>query len=124
MLLESNSADTDSEESQNYEHDLQSFPWQNIEIDENKPALRRVIEEIINSAENVPQITEAANLVSEIATGIKANMLPLCPLAPITNPRLFSGYKTTRRTSSGLQAALQSWSSYFGGHTRNQSITH
>ena len=116
-------SDTDSEESQNYEHDLQSFAWQNIDIDENKPALMRVIEEIINSAENI-QITEAAMLVSEISMGIKANMLPLCPLAPITNPRLFSGYKTTRRTSGGLQAALQSWSSYFGGHTRNQSITH
>ena len=81
LSLESNSADTDSEETQNYyEHDLQSFAWQNIDIDEIKPALKRVIEEIVNSAEDLPQIIKAAKEVSEISSGIKAIMIPLRPL--------------------------------------------
>ena len=81
------SADNDSEELQNnYEHDIQSFAWQNIEIDENKPALRRAIDEIVNSTEDLPQLINAAKDVSEISSGIKAIMIPLCPLAHITNP--------------------------------------
>ena len=82
LSLESISADTDSEETHNYyEHDdLQSFAWQNIEIDEIKPALKRVIEEIVNSAEDLPQIMKAAKEVSEISSGIKAIMISLRPL--------------------------------------------
>ena len=53
-----------------------------------------VLKEIEKSTRN-RKIIEAAELVSEILTQIKANMLPLCPLALITNPCLFSGYKKT-----------------------------
>ena len=84
LLLESisESADTDGEESQNYEHDLQSLAWQNIEIDENKmAALSRVIEEIAKSTDNLPgQIIEAAEAVFKISSGINAIMIPLCLL--------------------------------------------
>lgn len=107
LLLDSepNFADTIGEESQNHEHDLQSLTkWKNIEIDENKmAALRRVIEEIVNSTDDLQdQIIEAANTVSKISSGINAIMISLCLLARITYPLLFSGYRTTRRISSGL----------------------
>ena len=87
-LLESISANTDGEESQNKnEHDFQSFAWQNIDINENKPALRRVIEEIRNSAEDLPQIIKAAKDVSEISSGIKAILwFHSAHLTRITNP--------------------------------------
>ena len=107
LLLEPNSADTDGEESPNYEHDLQSLAWHDIETDGNK--LGKIIEEIVNSKDNLPdQIIEAATTVSKSLEGFNANMIPLCLLARITNLLLFSGYRTTRRISSGLYAVLQS----------------
>ena len=128
LLLEPNSASTVSGESQtqNHEHDLQSLTWQNIEIDENKKAvLKKAIEDIVNSTDDLPyQIIEAAKVVSKISSGIKAIMIPLRSLVRITDPLLFSCYRTTRRISNGLQAVLRSWSSSFGGHTRNRSINH
>ena len=159
LLLEPNSADTVGEESQNYEQDLQSLAWQNIEFDENQTeVLRRVIEEIVNttpitgpltdiplplgweerctlqgrpyfvdhhtrtttwidprrtmqhppsavSTDYLPgRIIEAAKAVSKISSGINAIMISLCLLVRITNPRLFSGYRTARsgRILSGL----------------------
>ena len=108
MTLESNSADSDSEEPQNREDEPQSesLTWQNIEIDENKmAALKGVIEEIVNSSEKVPladQIIEAAKAVSKISSGINAIIIPLRSLVRITDPLLSSGYRTTRRISNGL----------------------
>lgn len=104
-LPQSDSADSDGEESQNYEHDLQSesSSWENIEIDENMMAsLGRVIEEIARSTDNPPQIIEAVDAVKEVSSGIKAINVPLCLLARMTNPLLFSGYRTTKRIASGL----------------------
>jgi hypothetical protein len=100
LLLEPNSADTNGEESQNYENILQSSQWQNIKFDENK--MGRVITEIGNDEENLPQIIEAAKAVLEVSNGIKAIIIPLCLFARKTNSLLFSGYRTTKRTSSGL----------------------
>jgi hypothetical protein len=121
LLLEPDTADT---ESQIHEHDLQSLAWRNIDIDKNYiVALKEVIEEIAKSTDNLPdQIIEAANAVFKISSGINAIMISLCLLARITNSLLFSGYRTTRRISSGLWAVLQSWSSSFGSHTRHRSI--
>ena len=100
------STDTDGEVPQNCEHNLPSLVWQDIEIDEKKmAALCRVMEKIIKkgSIENLPgQITKAAEVVLEISSGINAIMIPLCPLAPITNPLLFNGYRTTKMIASGL----------------------
>jgi hypothetical protein len=86
--------------SQNYENVLQSSAWQTIKFDENK--MGRVIKEIENDEENLPQIIEAAKAVLEVSSGINAIMIPLCLLAHKTNSLLFSGYRTTKRTSSGL----------------------
>ena len=98
------SADTVGEEPQNNEHNLQSSTWRNIEIDEKKKkALKGVIEEIVNSTDDLPeQITEAANAISDISSGINAIMISLFLLARITNPLLFSGYITIRMILSGL----------------------
>lgn len=102
--MSSLSADTVGEESQNNEHNLQSSAWRNfIKVDEK--VLKGVIEEIVNSTDNLPeQITEAAKAVSKISGGIKAIMIfSLCLLASIiTNPLLFSGYRTARKILSGL----------------------
>ena len=104
LLLEPDSADTDYGESQNYEHDPRSLAWHNIETDRGKmAALGKIIGEIVNSKDNLPdQIIEAATTVLEISEGFNANMIPLCLLARIANPLLFSRYRTTRRVSSGL----------------------
>lgn len=103
LLLESNSADTDGEESQNRKHDLQSLTWQNIKIDGNKmAALVRVIKSIIESTDDLPQIIEAGKAVEKASSGIEVIMIPLCLLARITNHPFISGYRTTRRTSSEL----------------------
>ena len=124
VLAEPDTAGTLGEESQIHEHYLQSLAWGYI--DENKmAALMGVIKEIVNSTDYVPnQITEAANTIFKISSGINVIMTSLCLLARITNPLLFSGYRTTRRVLSGLWAVLQSWSSSFGSHTRNRSINH
>jgi hypothetical protein len=65
------------EELQNHEPDLQSLAWRNIEIDENKmAALRRVIEEIVENTDNLPdQIIEAASTILTISSGINAIMI-------------------------------------------------
>ena len=75
------SADSDGEESQNYEHDrdLQPLAWHNIEFDENK--MEKLIVEIGNNTDNLPQIIEAAKGVLDISGGINAIMIPLYPLA-------------------------------------------
>jgi hypothetical protein len=104
LLLKPNSVDAVDEESQNHEpeHDLAG---QNIETDENKMAALslKLIEEIVNSTDNLPdQIIEAAKAISKISSGINATMISLCLLTRITNPLLFSGFRTTRRISSEL----------------------
>jgi hypothetical protein len=89
-----------NDEIQNYENVLQSSAWQNIKFDENK--MGRVVKKIGNNEENLPQIIEAAIVVLELLNGIKVIMIPLCLLARKTNPLLFSGYRNTKRNSSGL----------------------
>ena len=89
--------------------------------DKKMAVLGRVIQEVVNSKDNPPQIIEAGKTVEDISSGIKAIMISLCLLARITNPPLFSSHGTTRRISSVLYAMLQYWSSPFGGHTSNQS---
>ena len=95
VLLKSNSENTVGEESQNHKHDsdLQSLTWRNIELDEKKTvALKRVIEEIVKSTDNLPdQIIEAAKALSEVSDRIKAIMISVCLLARITDSLLFSG---------------------------------
>ena len=104
LLPEPNSADSVGDESQNREHDLQSLVWQNIKINEETLAeVRRLIEEIVNSTDDIPnQITEAADGILDISSGINAIMISLYLLARLTKPLLFSRYRTTRRISSGL----------------------
>lgn len=72
---------TVGEESQDHDYDQHMFVWRNIEIDENKMvALRRVIEEICNSTDNLPdEMIEAAKAVSKISEGINATMISLYP---------------------------------------------
>lgn len=76
-----------------------------MEIDLNKMmALRRVIEEIVESKDdfNHPEIIEAAKVILKISSEINAIMISLCLLARITNPLLFSGYRTAKRISRGF----------------------
>ena len=81
MSEESSSADSIGEESQNHEHDLQST-WQNIKGDEDMIAtLRRMIKEIANSKNKVPeQINDAAKAVLTISSGINAIIIFICLL--------------------------------------------
>ena len=95
-LLNSTDTDSDGEVSESCEHNLPSLVWRNIEIDEKKmAALSRVMEKIVKrkkSTDNLPgQIMKAAEAVFDISSGIKAFIIPLCLIARITNPLLFSG---------------------------------
>jgi phosphatidylinositol kinase/protein kinase (PI-3 family) len=91
------SADTDGEDSQNYEHDIQSrsLAWEILEIDENKmAALGKLIQEIANSTEKFPEMVESAKSVQETSSRIIAIIIPLCLLARITDPLLSVATKT------------------------------
>lgn len=83
LLLEPDSAE-EPEESQNQEDDFQSSSWRNTEIDENKTGALKVIEEIVNSTDNLPdQIVEVAKAILEISSRINATMISCCVLARI-----------------------------------------
>lgn len=94
-LLLNNPSHTAGEEWQeNSEYDHQSpLTWKGIDIDDNKMvALGRVIEEIINNKDELPEeLVEAAKAILEVSSGINAIIISFCLLAHMTNPSRFSG---------------------------------
>jgi hypothetical protein len=83
LLLDNPSHSAGEESQDNGEYDHQSpLTWKGIDIDDNKmAALKRVIEQIINSTDEVPdELVEAAKAILEVSSGINAIIIPLSPL--------------------------------------------